>query len=68
LIHRISGTVYTFWIINRIVSRLLEFGLTMEQIDFELKREAERDYGVNGMNWHTVFPGLMTWCWGKVVK
>ena len=42
--------------------------LTSEEIEYELKREADRDYGVNGKNWHTVFPGLMTWCWGRVVK
>ena len=52
---------------NEKMKILLKYGLSREEIEFELQREADRDFGVNGKNWHTVYPGLMTWAWGSVV-
>ena len=50
------------------VTILSELGLSKDEIEHELKREADRNFGENGLNWHTVWMGMMTWCWGKVNK
>jgi len=49
-------------------NRLLSYGISPEIVDAQMGFEVKLDFRHKGKNYHTVFPGLMTWSYGTVEK
>jgi len=48
--------------------RLFSHGVSLEEIEAQMSLELELDFRNKGENYHTVFPGLLTWSYGTVDK
>ncbi len=51
-----------------VTGRLAGHGVRREDIDAQIVNEVALDFRHRGQEYHTVYPGLMTWSYGTVVK
>jgi len=48
--------------------KFLGYGITPEDIDKQFENEEKMDFRHQGMNYHTMYPELITWAYGTVEK
>lgn len=50
------------------LAHLTRFGIPPEEARQEIEREIARDFAARGRDFHTVYPGLMSWSFGTVER